>query len=142
MQWPRETFYIYGVVEPLTGEHFFWEYSHLDSECFGDFLKGLWDAFPDSLNIVQMDNGSFHKEKEIEWPENIIPIYQPAHSPELNPIERLWQYLKSKLRWDLSEKLPELREKVHRILNELTKEEVRSIVGWEYITSAVLSLSS
>ena len=26
----------------------------------------------------------------LSWPENLIPIFQPAHSPQLNPIERLW----------------------------------------------------
>ncbi|WP_442948866.1 transposase [Nostoc sp.] len=27
----------------------------------------------------------------------MIPIFQPPHSPELNPIERFWELLKSKL---------------------------------------------
>lgn len=25
-QWKRENFYLYGLVEPLTGEHYLWEY--------------------------------------------------------------------------------------------------------------------
>ena len=32
VQWPREAFWLYGVVEPLTGWHFCQEYPHLDSE--------------------------------------------------------------------------------------------------------------
>lgn len=28
MQWKRENFYLYGLVEPLTGEYFIWEFSH------------------------------------------------------------------------------------------------------------------
>ncbi|WP_442949375.1 transposase [Nostoc sp.] len=36
----------------------------------------------------------------INWPENIISLAQPPHSPELNPIERLWQFLKKFLNND------------------------------------------
>jgi hypothetical protein len=35
----RKNFYLYGVVEPATGDSFFWEFSHFDSTCFQDFLK-------------------------------------------------------------------------------------------------------
>ena len=31
--------YIYGVVEPKTGEHFFYEFTHLNSQCFQIFLE-------------------------------------------------------------------------------------------------------
>ncbi len=141
VQWPRETFYTYGVVEPLTGKRFFFEFSHVDSTCYQLFLDQFAAAFPESLNVMQLDNGSFHKAEGLEWPDNVIPLFQSPHSPELNPIERLWQYLKSKLRWDLSESLEVLKTKVSEILNALTDEEVRSIVGWDYITSAVLGSS-
>jgi transposase len=33
-----------------------------------------------------MDNGSFHKSMGLKWPNNVIPIFQPPNSPELNPI--------------------------------------------------------
>ncbi|MEH2411615.1 hypothetical protein [Nostoc sp.] len=31
-QWQRDNFYLYGVVEPLSGYSFFYEFSHLDGE--------------------------------------------------------------------------------------------------------------
>ena len=37
--WKRDNFYIYGVVEPLTGEHFVFEFSHLNTLCFERFLE-------------------------------------------------------------------------------------------------------
>src|SRR5512143_522144 len=58
-----EAFYLYGAVEPLTGESFFLEFSHLDSVCFQAFLKEFSKAYADSLNILQLDNGSFHLAK-------------------------------------------------------------------------------
>lgn len=87
VQWKRQNFYLYGVVEPATGASCFWEFSHLDSICFQSFLERFSQAFPESLNLVQMDNGSFHKSTALKLPENVLPIFQPAHSPQLNPIE-------------------------------------------------------
>ena len=46
---------------------------------------------------MQMELAPAHRAQAIEWPENIIPIFQPAHCPELNPIERLWQFVKGLL---------------------------------------------
>jgi hypothetical protein len=38
VQWCRETFWLYGAVAPTSGEHFFYEFSHLDSTCFQQFI--------------------------------------------------------------------------------------------------------
>ena len=47
---PRyESVYLYGAVEPLTGERFFLELSHLTSDCFQCFIKKFSEAFPESL---------------------------------------------------------------------------------------------
>ncbi|MDZ7960030.1 MAG: hypothetical protein RMY34_19465 [Aulosira sp. DedQUE10] len=53
--WQRKNFYLYGLVEPATGDSFFWEFSHLDGTCFQDFLDLFSKAHPDVLNLVQMD---------------------------------------------------------------------------------------
>ena len=38
-QGQRDNFYLYGVVEPLTGYSFFYEVSHLEGNCFQGFLN-------------------------------------------------------------------------------------------------------
>ena len=46
VQWPFETLYAYGAVEPLTGESFFLFFSHFDSDCFQLFLDEFAAAYP------------------------------------------------------------------------------------------------
>ena len=140
--WNRQNFYLYGVIEPATGASFFWEFSHPDSLCFQRFLELFSQAFAESLNLVQMGNGRFHQSTALKLPENVLPIFQPAHSPQLNPIERLWQHLKQALRWENCAKLDELRQKVSEVLKAITPEVIASICGWNYITSALLSATS
>ena len=41
-----------------------------------------------------LDNASWHKVKTINW-HHLEPVDLPPESPNFNPIERLWQHLKS-----------------------------------------------
>ncbi|MCZ8358913.1 MAG: IS630 family transposase [Microcystis sp. LE19-388.1G] len=118
--------YIYGVVEPKTGEHFFYEFTHLNSQCFHIFLELVSEYFADSILIIQLDNGRFHKAKKLKIPDNIILMFQPPHCPESNPTEQIWQYLKKGLRWKLPRDLEELRLLIGQRLEEMNKEVIGS----------------
>ena len=43
-----------------------------------------------------MDNAAVHYAKKLTIPENIALYFLPAYCPELNPAERVWQYLKDR----------------------------------------------
>jgi hypothetical protein len=141
VQWKRDNFYLYGVVEPLTGDSFFYEFSHLDSTCFQEFINMVSAKFTDSLIIMQMDQGKIHQSSMLDWPENIIPIFQPPYSPELNPIERFWEHLKAQLKWHNCRCLDELRSLLKEALEEITSEVISSLTGWNFITNALRNLS-
>jgi putative transposase len=70
-------------------------------------------------------------------PENVILLFQPAYSPEVNPIERLWGYVKEQLKWLRFERIEELRAAVQKELKKLTKEVIASLTGWEFILAAI-----
>ena len=89
-----------------------------------------------------MDNGSFHKSQALKWADNIIPIFQLPYSPELNPIERLWEHIKSKLAWEYCDSLAQLRTRLKQVLDSLSSDTIASICGWDYIISALLSATS
>jgi transposase len=137
VQWQFKATYIYGVVEPKTGEHFFYEFTHLNSKCFQVFLELVSQEFADSILIIQLDNGGFHKAKKLKIPANIILMFQPSHCPESNPIEQVWSYLKTGLRWQLPSSLDELRLLITDRLEKMTSEVIGSIVGRASILEAL-----
>ena len=132
-----QTFYLYGIVEPLKGDHFFFTFSHLDACCFQAFLDLLAETFAESFNILLLDRGTFHRAQELELPRNVSLIFQPTASPELNPIERVWHYLKDRLALKNFTSLDELFDAVSAILNGITHETFRSLTGFDYFTKAV-----
>jgi len=70
-------------------------------------------------------------------PENVILLFQPAYSPEVNPIERLWGYIKEQLKWLRFEQIEELRAAVQKELKKLTLEVIVSLTGWQFILDAI-----
>ena len=119
VQWNFQSFYLYGAVEPLSGENFFLEFSHLNADGFQLFLNEFSKAYPHSLNVIQLDNGRFHSAKKLTIPDNIVLLFQPPYSPDVNPIERVWQFMKDKLRWINLKTLDELRKKVDEIIQSI-----------------------
>lgn len=87
---------VLGMICPRSGEFFAIEASHSDAEIFQAFLdeaaKGI--SFQRPINILVLDNASWHKGKSINW-QGWQPMYLPAYSPDLNPIERIWLVMKT-----------------------------------------------
>ncbi len=44
--------------------------------------------------VLVLDNVGWHGSKRLQVPENITLLPLPPYCPELNPIERLWHWLK------------------------------------------------
>lgn len=137
VQWGRDNFWIYGVVEPLNGWHFEQEYDALNSEQFQCFLDALSQALGDDMALIQLDQAKAHQALALNWSDNLIPVFQPAHSSELNPIERLWQYLKQQLKGENFATLKQLRERFHHEFCKLTPERVASLTSYDFILEAL-----
>jgi transposase len=130
-------FYLYGAVEPTTGASFFLELPHLTTEMFQVWVDGFAAAFPESFNIVVLDNGAFHKAKTLCWPANTVPVFLPPYCPELNPIERLWRDLKDKLADLLATTLDELSDAVCALLQNYSNATLQSLTGFTSFVQAV-----
>ncbi len=44
-----------------------------------------------------LDGSGAHRSGEVIWPDGVVPITLPASSPELNPVERLFESLRQQL---------------------------------------------
>ncbi|WP_445299916.1 transposase [Microcoleus sp. AT3-D2] len=108
---------------------FFYEFTHLDIVCFEKLLELFASKYPRYLHIIQVDNGGFDNSLNLSIPENVILLFGPAYSPEVNPIERLWGYVKRQLKGLRFEHIEELRAAVQKELNKLMNEVIASLTG-------------
>ena len=49
----------------------------------------------DAHAVVILDRAGWHRSQGLVVPDNITLLELPAYSPELNPVERIWHYLRS-----------------------------------------------
>ena len=151
LQWHYSYYYIYGLVDPVRGRSFFYEFSHFNSNCLGAFLAQFVQEHSQEIPIIQLDNAPVHTAHKLIVPENIILLFQPPYCPELNPIEkdcgansirpfkvrRVWQYIKQQLKNIFFISLDDVKYKVANILNSLSKDIIHSLTGWQYILDAL-----
>jgi transposase len=45
--------------------------------------------------VVILDGAAWHRSQGLVVPDNITLLELPPYSPELNPVERIWHYLRS-----------------------------------------------
>ena len=142
VQYRFENFYIYGAVEPTTGESFFLELPYLNATNFQIFLNEFSHGYQATLNIILMDNGSCHTAKSLVIPDNVVCLFLPPYSPELNPIERLWRDVKDQLAWVLTAAIDELEHRVEMIITHYAKAAIRSLTSYPYFVNAVNAVCS
>lgn len=92
-----EDSWLYAAVEPTTGDAFWWELPRRDADCFTVFLRQFGQHDAESLNIILLDQAPAHVAQCVPIPENVVLMWLPAYSPELNPVERLWEDLKARI---------------------------------------------
>jgi hypothetical protein len=45
--------------------------------------------------VLLLDRAGWHTTGALKWPRNITPVLLPSRSPELNPVEQIWQFLRA-----------------------------------------------
>lgn len=86
--------YLYGSYSPLDGDSFVWEINGVSIKIFDLYLQELSKHRPNEFKIVVIDNAGFHSTKNLSVPQNIYLLNIPPYSPELNPCEQIWKYIK------------------------------------------------
>jgi transposase len=61
------------------------------------FLEAFAETIADDEHVaLVLDGAGWHNGKSLRVPENITLVPLPPYSPELNPVERVWLYLKER----------------------------------------------
>ena len=91
-----EWVYLYAAVEPVTGESAALMAPNANTGTMNAFLRILdQERKVDEHFVLIMDQAGWHKSRGLKLPDGITGLLLPPYSPELNPVENLWHYLRS-----------------------------------------------
>ncbi|TCI90780.1 IS630 family transposase [Tenacibaculum sp. M341] len=121
--------YLWGSYSPINGDSFVWEINGVDSNIFEAYLNEFSKQNPREYKIVVIDNAGFHATKNIEIPENIYLLRIPPYTPELNPCEQVWQYIKQRFKNQTFENIDQLKKWLHNMVTDMDKDLIKSIVS-------------
>ena len=132
-----KNFYLYAAVDPKQGECFILELPRVDTDMINLYLAELSKSFPDKNILLIWDQAGYHRSKELNLPINIKIEYLPPYSPELNPTERLWRWLRRHVcRNRLFQNLDEQMDALGEAIRNLTSFDLASLCSCGYLMQA------
>ncbi|HIK10533.1 MAG TPA: IS630 family transposase [Oscillatoriaceae cyanobacterium M33_DOE_052] len=86
---------------------------------------------------VIWDGASSHRGKEM-GKQGFVRISLPPYSPELNPCERVFEWLRSRIEGEVYPSLDRKRARINFLLRQLNADprRLRSLIGWQWILDA------
>jgi DDE superfamily endonuclease len=138
-----------GALNPFTGQ-----VTYLDNyivgrqkviECYGRLVA----AYPQARRLYAIqDNWSIHKHPDViaalkQWPQ-VEPVWLPTYAPWLNPIEKLWRWLRQDVLHlhRLADDWKALRQRVRAFLDQFARGSQRlleyvGLLGGSYLAQMI-----
>ena len=124
-----------GSINPATGEQVSLVVSGVDTVVFQVYLDELNKSIDGRKIVLVLDNASWHKVKTLNW-HSITPMYLPPYSPDFNPIENLWRFIKINFfsNW-YAKDIDQLIKKICSAFQSLTPAQVKQTTNSDYLTA-------
>jgi transposase len=91
-----QSLYLTGAVCPATGAAAAILTPTLDTRVMNLFFEELATQIPEGVHVILiLDRAGYHMSDDLRVPKNVTLLHLPPYSPELNPMENLWHYLRS-----------------------------------------------
>ena len=87
--------YIFGAICPKEGKGAGLVLPRCNTQAMTLHLQEISRAVkPDAHAILVLDRAGWHGSKQLQVPDNITLLPLPPRSPELNPVENVWQFIR------------------------------------------------
>ena len=134
--------YLFGSVCPLTGHCHGWRMPYANTWIMNMYLRDFSKhLLPNVHALMVMDGAGWHCSNDLEIPENVSIFLLPPYSPELNPAELIWRYMRQrKLSNRLYPTIDDLETAVDNAWRWILKQEneISSLCLFPWIESALI----
>ena len=136
----REYTYVYAAVAPQAGVLTSLILPEASTEMMNLFLEHLSLTYSKYFIVMQVDGAGWHRSQELVIPANIRLIQQPPYSPEVNPVEHIWDELREKYFHNrIFPSLEPLIDVLCQGLNDLADDtkRLRSLTGFPHLNVTI-----
>ena len=136
-QMDYEWSYLFGAVNPISGEHFGLVLPEVNTEMAALFFEAMSEHLgPERHGVVIVDGAGWHGPRCVSCAPNITLLFLPPYSPQLNSIERLWRWIKRRfLSNTVFETLEALVDQLCEAWRTLTPDLIQTLCRTEWIES-------
>ena len=115
-----------------------------DSGCLEILCRPLRQALGSQRVGVVLDGSGSHRSKQWAWPQDLVPLLLPAHSPELNPAEQLFRHWRKRLANRLFGSIQKLEKTLSEELRawQQNKREVQRLTAYPWWIKGARIISS
>jgi hypothetical protein len=135
--------YLFAACRPGTDQAFALALPEATTVAMGLFLAGFAGQLePGTHAVLILDQAGWHGARRLVVPDNVTLVPLPAYSPEPNPVERVWLYLRERfLSHRVLDGYTAVLDAACRAWNALTAETGRlaSLTAYPYLLKSELS---
>jgi transposase len=137
-----ESLYLFAACRPGTDQAFALALPQATTAAMAVFLEHFARQLePGAHAVLLLDQAGWHVSPRLAVPDNVTLLPLPAYSPELNPVERVWLYLRERfLSHRLLDGYAAVLDAACKAWNALTAEPGRlaSLTAYPYLTRSEL----
>lgn len=131
-----KNFYIYSAVSHTSGDALHLQMPGVDTDCMNAFLGEMAIQLNGKTAIMVLDGAGWHKSAALVVPHNIKLIFLPPYSPELNPVEKLWEYIKNNtIKNKIYTCIDTLKEVIERFISNILPRQIKDTCKCSYLIS-------
>jgi transposase len=128
--------YVFGAADPLTGQSSALIAPTVNTQLMSEHLRMIAEEAGEQTHVaLVLDGAGWHKAKELVVPESMTLWFLPPYSPELMPMELVWQWMRQH---DLSNRVFDDEDHIDRACreswNKLTPERLQTITATQWLT--------
>lgn len=140
----REYLYAFMAVCPFDGYSASLILPWSDAYTMSVFLSHTATTFENDYCIMFLDGAAWHRALDLKIPQNIRIEFLPSYSPELNPVEHIWEYLRENYFGNIA--LPDLDAVENRLCNGLRNiifnpDLVKSLTNFSWMNTLCMTLN-
>ncbi|MFZ0943533.1 MAG: IS630 family transposase, partial [Syntrophobacteraceae bacterium] len=138
----REYTYGYVALSPNDGAMDSLIMPEVSEQAMSIFLQEVSDRHPDEFILMVMDGAGWHRAKALRVPDNMALIFLPPYSPELNPVEHIWDSIREDgFRNEVFNSIEGVEKQLMQSLAAIERDpaKVASMTGFPWLTSINLN---